>query len=67
MTTKNSRSSLGREVALVLAIKFLALFAIWSVWFAHPQAARLNGELVGAAIYSSPAVAKEGTPADAKH
>ena len=51
----------------MLAIKFLALFAIWSVWFAHPQAARLNGELVGAAIYSSPAVAKEGTPADAKH
>jgi hypothetical protein len=66
MTSKTGRPNLGREIALVLAIKFLALFVIWSVWFSHPETSYLSGEQVGAAIYSSPAVAQEGTRADAK-
>ena len=66
MASKTGRSNLGREIALVLAIKSLALFVIWSVWFSHPEASRLSGQEVGAAIYSSPAVIKEGTRADAQ-
>lgn len=66
MASKKGRSNLGREIALVLAIKSLALFVIWSVWFSHPEASRLNGQQVGAAIYSSSVVTQEGTPADAK-
>jgi hypothetical protein len=66
MASKTSRSSLGREIALVLALKFLALFVIWSVWFAHPEAGRLTSQLVAAAIYSSPAIAQDGSRADAK-
>jgi len=66
MASKTGRSKLGREIALVLAIKFLALFVIWSVWFAHPEASHLSGAQVGAAIYSSPAAMKEGTRADAE-
>ena len=66
MVPKKSRSNLGREIALVLAIKFLALFVIWSVWFSHPETSRLNGESVWAAIYASPVVAQEGTRTNAQ-
>ena len=66
MASRTGRSTLGREIALVLAIKFLALFVIWSAWFSHPESSHLSGEQVGAAIYSSPAANKQGTRADAQ-
>jgi hypothetical protein len=66
MASRTGRSNLGREIALVLAIKFLALFVIWSVWFSHPESSHLSDEQVGAAIYSSPPALKEGTRADAQ-
>ena len=47
------RPHLAREIAVVLAVKFLALSIIWNVWFAEPEARRLDGERIGAAIYSS--------------
>ena len=49
----NRRSRLGLEIAVVLAVKFVALALIWLVWFAHPAADRLQPERVGAVVYSS--------------
>jgi hypothetical protein len=31
-----SRSSLALEIAVILALKCVALFAIWSIWFSAP-------------------------------
>jgi hypothetical protein len=66
MTSKLRRPNLAREIAIVLAVKFLALFVIWSVWFAHPEARRLDGARVAATLYSSPVVAHQGRESDAK-
>jgi hypothetical protein len=66
MTSRMHRSNLAREIAIVLTIKFLALFVIWSVWFAHPEASRLDGQRVAATLYSSPVVAHQGSESDAK-
>jgi hypothetical protein len=60
------RPNLAREIAIVLAIKFLALVVIWSLWFAHPETSRLGGPQVAAVIYSSPVVARQGSESDAK-
>ncbi len=46
------RPHLAREIALVLVVKFLALAIIWSVWFSDPEGRRIDGERIGAAIYS---------------
>jgi hypothetical protein len=54
------RPHLRREIAIVLAVKLLALLLIWGVWFAHPQAPRLTAEAVKQALYSS-STAEEGT------
>jgi hypothetical protein len=66
MSSRTRRSNLAREITLVLAIKFLALFVIWSVWFAHPEAGRLDGRQVGAVLYSSSVVVQERSESDAK-
>jgi hypothetical protein len=66
MGSKPRRSSLAREIALVLAVKFIALLVIWSVWFASPQGTRLDAKQVGASVYSSHAVVPEGSDRDAK-
>jgi len=66
MTSKMRRPNLAREIAIVLAIKFLALFVIWSVWFAHPEASRVDGAQVAAALYASPVAAHQGSEPDAK-
>ena len=63
---KTRRSNLAREIALVLAIKFLALFVIWSVWFSHPESEQLSGERIRAAVYSSDVVAHEGSHPNAE-
>jgi hypothetical protein len=66
MASKLRRPSLAREITIVLAIKFLALYVIWSVWFAHPEASRLNVQQVGAALYSSNTAVPERSEHDAK-
>jgi hypothetical protein len=66
MASKLRRPNLAREITVVLAIKFLALYVIWSVWFAHPEASRLNGQQVGAALYSSNTAVPERSEHDAK-
>jgi hypothetical protein len=47
------RSHLGREIAVVLVIKFVLLALIWWFWFSNPQDEHLRGEHIGTAIYSS--------------
>jgi len=66
MTSKMRRPSLAREITIVLAIKFLALYVIWSVWFAHPESNRLDKQQVGAALYSSSTAVPERSEHDAK-
>jgi hypothetical protein len=60
------RPHLKREIVIVIAVKSLALLLIWSVWFAHPQAPRLNAQAVKDALYSSPPVAQEPSDAHAQ-
>ena len=60
MAAKPRRSHLAREITIVLAIKFLALYVIWSVWFSHPESEQLNGERIRSAVYSSHVVTQEG-------
>jgi len=62
------RYFLAREITLVLAVKCLALSAIWWTWFSHPEsravdAARMSGLLYDAAQPSAPA---EGSPSNAQ-
>ena len=66
MAAKTRRSNLAREIAVVLAIKFLALFVIWSVWFSHPESEHLNSERIRSTVYSSHVVAQEGGQPNAK-
>jgi hypothetical protein len=66
MASNTRRPNLAREIALVLAVKFLALFVIWSIWFAHPEGSRLDGRQVGASLYSSGVKAQERSEPDAK-
>jgi hypothetical protein len=55
------RSDLALEIALVLAVKALALLLIWNVWFAHPSERQLDSQRIADAIYTSQPVAHEGT------
>jgi hypothetical protein len=65
MASNMRRPNLAREIAIVLAVKFLALFLIWSVWFAHPETSRLESRNVAASVYSPP-VAHQESESDAK-
>jgi hypothetical protein len=49
------RSRLPLEVAVALAVKFVALIVIWSVWFDDRQDRRVDGDDVARTIYSAPA------------
>jgi hypothetical protein len=54
----------AREIAVVLAVKLVALFVIWSIWFDGPPPKDIGAERVAERVYSSqPAVPGEG----AKH
>jgi hypothetical protein len=46
------RARLAREIAVVLVIKFAALWLIWWVWFSDSAEQEVDGERVGSAIYS---------------
>jgi hypothetical protein len=47
------RPRLALELTLVLVAKMIALAIIWHVWFSDPEDQRMDGERVGAAVYSS--------------
>jgi hypothetical protein len=49
----------GREIAVVLVVKFIALIAIWSIWFSGPARKDVRGERVAEKIYSSQAARPE--------
>ena len=36
MRPRRSRPRYAREIAVVLVVKFIALYVIWSIWFAGP-------------------------------
>jgi hypothetical protein len=51
----------AREIAIVLVVKFIALFVIWSIWFSGPARKDVGAERVAARVYSSqPAAPAEG-------
>ncbi len=51
----------AREMAVVLVVKFIALFVIWSIWFSGPTRKGVDAERVAERVYSSqPAAPGEG-------
>jgi hypothetical protein len=51
----------AREIAVVLAVKLIALYVIWSIWFDGPARKDIGAERVAERVYSSqPAVPREG-------
>lgn len=55
--------SLGREIAVALAIKLLVLYGLWSVFFSRPaihdMTAGMAPERVAAALLAPPAAPSE--------
>jgi hypothetical protein len=47
------RTRLGREIAFALVLKFIALYALWAVFFSHPS--QPDAAAVAQAIAASPA------------
>ena len=47
----------AREIAVVLVVKFIALFVIWSIWFSDPVRKDVGAEHVAERVYSSQLVA----------
>jgi hypothetical protein len=43
----------AQEIAVVLVVKFIALFVIWSIWFSGPARKDVDAERVAARVYSS--------------
>jgi hypothetical protein len=54
MPTGRTRSRLAIEITVALVIKFLLLYVIWAVWFAHPASRDLNERGVAAALFGVP-------------
>jgi hypothetical protein len=54
------RKLLGREIAIVLAIKLLALYGLWYVFFSHPaihgMTEGMDPDCVAAALVAPPTV-----------
>jgi hypothetical protein len=59
-------ADLARAIGIVLAVKFVALIVIWNLWFAHPQASRLDDERVANTLYSPLPVVQKGTQSNAQ-
>ena len=53
-------SRLGREIAIILVVKTLALVAIWHLWFAAPSRPEVDPQRVAERIYSSDGAAAPG-------
>jgi hypothetical protein len=47
------RSRYGREIAIVLVVKTLALVAIWQLWFAAPSQPGVDPQRIAEHVYSS--------------
>jgi hypothetical protein len=45
------RSRLLIEITVALLIKFLLLYVIWAVWFAHPASRNLDERGVAATLF----------------
>jgi hypothetical protein len=61
MYPRRSGSRYGREIAVVLVVKFIALYVIWSIWFDGPARKEVAAERVAERVYSSqPAARGEG-------
>jgi len=43
----------AREIAIVLVVKFIALFVIWSIWFSGAARKELGAERVAEKVYAS--------------
>ncbi len=52
MQTSRSRSRLAIEITVALVIKFLLLYVIWAVWFAHPVSRQLDARGVAATLFA---------------
>ena len=53
--SSRGRNVLAREIAIVLAIKCVALLVIWAIWFAHPEAHRVDGASIRTLFGVTPA------------
>ena len=53
-SSPKQRPRLALEIALVLIAKIIALTLIWQAWFHDPETRRVDGERIGAAVYSFP-------------
>jgi hypothetical protein len=61
MRPRHPRTRYALEIAVVLVVKFVALFVIWSIWFAGPSRKDVGAERVAVRVYSSqPAAPAEG-------
>lgn len=49
-TTK--RAHLWKEITFTLALKFIVLFVIWTVWFSSPEDTDINAQKVASKIFS---------------
>ena len=55
-------SRYAREIAVVLVVKFIALYVIWSIWFSDSARKDVDAERVAERVYSSQSAAPgEGT------
>jgi len=43
----------AREIAIVLVVKFIALFVIWSIWFSGAARKDVGAERVAEKVYAS--------------
>jgi hypothetical protein len=55
-------SRCGRELAVVLVVKLLALAAIWQLWFSAPARPHVDPAAVAARVYSSGAAVHTQEP-----
>jgi hypothetical protein len=63
---RRRRPRLALELTVALVVKFVALAAIWHLWFAHPASKRIDAPSVGAAVYSSEPAKADGGHAHAR-
>ena len=54
-TVNKTRSTLARDITLMLIIKAIALYLIWLAWFSGPQDKKTDAIDVGKTLISSPA------------
>ena len=64
---RRARQALAREIAIVLIVKCVALSAIWSIWFTHPESRNVDAERMSALLYGLPHHSPhEGSPSNAQ-